>query len=69
MIPTSTGKMRVNVLVRENSGNFERTRKLREFYPIFIFLVIELYLLNRFLYLVNSLNKTLGKWGGNAEKV
>ena len=70
------------------SGNFEQTGRV-EFYPkywksegflaIFLFLffflslLIEVYLLNRFWYLLNSLNKTLkkntGKWKQNTGKV
>ena len=62
----------------EKSGNFtQNTGKIREFYPkywkseeilagfyfyFFSDFLIEVYLLNRFLYLLNSLNKTLKKY-------
>ena len=58
-----TGKVRV-----EKSGNFtQNTGKVREFQPVYIFIFffdfsIEVYLLNRFLYLLNSLNKMLKKY-------
>ena len=82
MVPTWTGKTRkpgkMGKLfpVREKSGNFEQTGKVREFYPkywkseeilasfyfyFFSDFLIEVYLLNRFLYFLNSLNKTLKK--------
>ena len=61
----------------ESQGIFEQTGKVREFYPkywkneeilasfyfyFFSYLLIEVYLLNRFLYLLNSFNKTLKKY-------
>ena len=77
-------KMRKRFPVREKSGNFEHTGKVREFYPkywkseeilaSFFSLIFKLYiyLLNRFLNFLNSLNKTLkntGKWKENTGKV
>ena len=63
MVPTSIGKMRVHFPVWKKSGNFERTGKVREFYPkcwilkeivpsvyfyFFTDFLIEVYLLNSF---------------------
>ena len=97
MVPRRTGKpgkMTKLFPVREKSGNFEQTGKVREFYPKywenegilpkilekwgnfshFLFLIfldfsIEMYLLNRFLYLLNSLDKTLENGNKNTGKV
>ena len=63
------GKMRKLFPIEEKSGNFEQTGKVREFYLkywkneeilasfsfyFFSTLLIEVYLLNRFLYVLNS---------------
>ena len=70
--------------VREMSGNFEQIGKVREFYPkcwkrerilasfyfyFFSNFLIEVSLLNRFLYLLNSLNETLKKYWKIEKKI
>ena len=77
MVPTRTGKLRKLFPVREMSGNFEQTGKLREFHSkywkneeilasfylyFFCDFLIEVYLLNRVLYFINSWNKMLKKY-------
>ena len=72
MVSTGTGKtgkpgqMGKIFPVRENLGNFEQTGKVREFYrkywksvDILDSFLIGVYLKNRFLYLLNSSNKTM----------
>ena len=90
MVPTRTrkpGKIEKHFPVREKSGNFQKTGKVREFYPkywknegillkileklgnfsqflldFFPEFLFEVYMLSKFLYLLNSLNKTLKKY-------
>ena len=78
-----TWKMR-KIPVREKSGNFtQNTGKMRNFYPIywksedilasFCIFLVQVPLLNRFFYLLNSANKTpkkfTGKWKENTGNV